>query len=153
GFESVSAGTLFNWPSRFWAIGPALTAPIFEGGQLRAQLRQSKAAYDESVANYRQTVLAAFADVEDNLSAQQLLAVQYDAEMAALRSTRKTLEIANNRYSAGLVTYLEVATAQNNELEQEQQTVRVSAERLVTAVTLIKSLGGGWQVTNQSAGR
>ena len=148
GFESVSAGTLFDWPSRLWAVGPSITVPLFEGGRPKATLRQARAAYDEVVSNYRQTVLKAFAEVEDNLSAQGLLASQQEAETAALEAARKTLEIASNRYRAGLVTYLEVATAQTAELERERATVRLRGEQLVTSVALVKSLGGGWTDLN-----
>jgi len=145
GFESVSAGTLFSWPSRFWSLGPSITAPLFEGGQLRAGLRQSRAAYDQTVALYRQSVLSAFGEVEDNLAAQQLLVSEYAAQIAALKSAQKTLEIANNRYRAGLVTYLEVATAQNAALDLERMTVQLRGDQLITTIALIKSLGGGWQ--------
>jgi multidrug efflux system outer membrane protein len=145
GFESVSAGTLFDWPSRFWALGPTVTAPIFEGGQLKANLRTARAAYDQTVANYRQSVLTAFSEVEDNLAAQQLLLSEYDAQVAALKAAQKTLEIANNRYRAGLVTYLEVATAQNAALELERTVVQLRGNQLITTISLIKSLGGGWE--------
>ena len=148
GFESVSAGTLFDWPSRLWAVGPSITVPLFEGGRPKAAMRAARAAYDEVVANYRQTVLKAFAEVEDNLSAQSLLANQQKAETAALEAARKNLEIASNRYRAGLVTYLEVATAQNAELERERATVRLRGEQLITSVALVKSLGGGWTNLN-----
>jgi multidrug efflux system outer membrane protein len=146
GFESVNAGTLFDWPSHVWAWGPSVTFPLFEGGLLRADLRQAKAAYDEAVARYRQNVLTAFAEVEDNLAGQQLLVTEHEAEAAALQAAQKTLEIANNRYKAGLVTYLEVATAQNAALDLERTAVRLRGDQLVTTVALIKSLGGCWQV-------
>ncbi len=145
GFESVKAGTLFDWPSRFWSIGPSLTMPLFEAGLLRATLRRTRAAYDQVVANYRQTVLVAFAEVEDNLAAQNLLASEHEAEAAAMQSARKTLEIAFNRYRAGLVTYLEVATAQSAALDLERASVRLREGQLIAAVALIKSLGGGWR--------
>lgn len=145
GFESVGVDTLFDWQSRIWSIGPSLTLPIFQGGELRARLRFAKAAYNETVANYRQTVLTAFAEVEDNLSAQNLLASQYDEESNALLAANRQLEIANERYRDGLVTYLEVATAQNNSLSLERTTVQLRGQQLVTAVTLVKALGGGWQ--------
>ncbi|MDB6129815.1 MAG: efflux system, outer rane lipoprotein NodT family, partial [Verrucomicrobiales bacterium] len=145
GFESVSASSLFSGPSRFWAVGPSLTLPLFEGGQLRARYRQAKFAHEETVADYRQTVLVAFTEVEDNLAAQRLLAEELVSKNAALASSRKTLEIASNRYRSGLVTFLEVATAQNEELAREQETVRLSAERQIASVALIKALGGSWQ--------
>ncbi|MDB6017332.1 MAG: efflux system, outer rane lipoprotein NodT family [Pedosphaera sp.] len=145
GYESVSAGTLFDWPSRFWAIGPSLTTPLFQGGALRAGLRFTKAVYEETVANYRQTVLTAFQEVEDNLSAQTLLASEYEEQAAALRAANRQLEIANDRYRDGLVTYLEVATAQNLVLSLERTVVELRGQQLVTAVTLVQVLGGGWQ--------
>lgn len=145
GFESISAGTVFNWPSRYWAVGPTLTVPIFEGGRLRANLRFAQAAYNETVDNYRQTVLTAFSEVEDNLAAQSLLAGQYEAETGALVAARKQLEAANNRYRDGLVTYLEVATAESTELNVEFTSVQVRGQQLVATVTLVKALGGGWQ--------
>jgi outer membrane protein, multidrug efflux system len=147
GFQSADIGMLFDWPSRFWSVGPSLTLPLFQGGQLTANLRQVKAAYEEAIARYRQTVLAAFADVENNLAAEHLLASEYEQVMAALKSARKQLEIANNRYRSGLVTYLEVATAQNTALGTERTSARLRGQQLVAAVALIKSLGGGWQVT------
>jgi outer membrane protein, multidrug efflux system len=144
GFESLNAGTVFNWQSRFWSIGPSLTMPLFDAGQNSANLRAARAAYDQTVANYRQDVLAAFADVEDNLSAQGLLVIQTEAQNAALQAARKQLEIANNRYRAGLVTYLEVATAENTALDVERTAVQLRGQQLVAAVTLVRSLGGGW---------
>ena len=145
GLETVNAGTLFNWSSRMWAVGPSLTLPLFEGGRLRAGLRFADATYEEMVANYRQSVLAAISEVEDSLAAQSLLANQYDEQSDALIAARKQLEIANNRYRDGLTTYLDVATAESTELNIEFSTVQLRGQQLVAAVTLVKSLGGGWQ--------
>ena len=147
GFQSADVSTLFDWPSRLWAVGPSLTLPLFQGGQLTANLRQAKAAHEEAVARYRQTVLSAFAEVENNLAAEHLLASQYEQVTAALKAAQKQLEIANNRYSSGLVTYLEVATAQNTALSTERASVRLHGQQLVAAVALIKSLGGGWYLS------
>ena len=147
GLESLDAGTLFNGSSRLWAVGPSLTLPLFEGGRLRAGLRLAKAAYDEMVATYRQSVLTAFSEVEDNLAAQALLADEYSEESDALLAARKQLEIANNRYRDGLITYLEVATAESTALNVEFAAVQLHGQQLVAAVTLIKSLGGGWPET------
>lgn len=146
GFQSGDTGTLFSWPSWFWALGSSLAQPLFEGGQLSAKLSQAQAAYEETLAKYRGTVLAAFADVENNLAAEHLLASEIDKQSAALRSARKQLEISNNRYSSGLVTYLDVATAQNTALSAERTNVRLRGQQLVAVVALIKSLGGGWNV-------
>ena len=149
GFESVSAGSLFNWSSRVWAVGPSITLPIFEGGRLRAGLQFAKATYDEMVATYRQTVLGAFSEVEDSLAAQTLLANQYAAESDALVAARKQLEIVNNQYRDGLITYLEVATAESTELNVEFTATQLRGQQLVAAVTLVKALGGGWQTTTE----
>ncbi len=152
GFQSADIGILFDWPSRFWAAGPSLSLPLFQGGQLTANLRQAKAAHEETVARYRQIVLSAFADVENNLAAEHLLASQHEQVLAALQSASKQLEIANNRYSSGLVTYLEVATAQNAVLALQRTGARLQGQQLVAAVGLIKSLGGGWQTAHAGAG-
>jgi len=144
GLQSLEAGTLFNWPSRLWAVGPSLSLPVFEGGQRRAAVRQRQAAYNQTVAQYRQTALAAFAEVEDQLAAQALLAAQHEQARAALAAARKQLEIATNRYRAGLVTYLEVAVAQNLALQQERAVIGLHGTRLVTTVALVKALGGAW---------
>jgi outer membrane protein, multidrug efflux system len=153
GLQSGDMGTLFNWPSRLWAVGPSLSQPLFEGGRLTANLRQAKAAYEETVAKYRGTVLAAFADVENNLAAEHLLANEYEKVLAASQSARRQLEIANNRYSAGLVTYLDVATAEIVALGTERASVKFRGQQVVAIVALIKSLGGGWQVPDSANGR
>ncbi len=151
GLQSIDAGTLFNWPSRFWAVGPSLTLPLFEGGQRNANLRSARASYEETVARYRQTVLTAFAEVEDNLAAQRLLAEQYRKELAAWQSARKQFEIAENRYRSGLVSYLPVATAQTAALERERAVVRLRGQQAVAAIALIKSLGGSFAAQPLSA--
>jgi NodT family efflux transporter outer membrane factor (OMF) lipoprotein len=144
GFQSVNANTWFTWPSRLWSLGPTVNLPLFTGGYNTAQLRATRAAYEQAVANYRQTTLSAFQDVEDQLSAQDLLESQLKGENAALTSARQTLDIANNRYKAGLVTYLEVATAQSAELDLQRTVVQLEGGRRVAAVGLVKALGGGW---------
>lgn len=145
GVQSVNANTWLSWPSRFWALGPTVNLPIFTGGFNRAQLAAAREAYNQTVADYRQTVLDAFQDVEDQLAAQQLLAAQLQGETAAMNSARQTLEIANNRYKAGLVTYLEVVTAQSAALDLERSVVQLEGIKRVSAVALVKALGGGWQ--------
>jgi len=150
GFQSIDAGTLFDWPSRFWAIGPTLELPLFTGGRNRARLAAARAGYDAAVAGYRQTVLTAFQEVEDQLAAQTLLAAQLDAQLAALAAARRTLEIADNRYQSGLVTYLEVATAQSAALSLERVVVRLQAERLAASGALAKALGGGWPTVGKA---
>jgi multidrug efflux system outer membrane protein len=145
GFQSISAATWLDWPSRLWSVGPTLQLPLFTGGQNRAQLAFSRAAYDETVANYRHTVLGAFQEVEDQLAAQRELKTQLTTEIAALAAARRTLEIANNRYKAGLVTYLEVAIAQGSALNLERTVAQLQGQKFVAAVGLVRALGGGWQ--------
>jgi multidrug efflux system outer membrane protein len=145
GIDSINTGNLLSASSGLWALGPSLTLPLFEGGRLRAGLGFATATYLESVDNYRQTVLAAFSEVEDGLAAQNLLSSQYEAEEEALLAARKQLELANNRYRDGLVTYLEVATAESTELNIEFSTVQIRGRQLAAAVNLVKSLGGGWR--------
>ena len=143
GFLSISASTLFNSPSQLWAVGPTLQLPLFTGGANRAQLTSAKAAYNGSVATYRQTVLTAFQDVEDQLAAQCLLANQLDEEISALASARHALDIANSRYKAGVEQYLDVIVAQASELAHEQTVIQLRGQRLATSISLIKSLGAG----------
>ena len=150
GYQSIDASTLFNWPSRVWAIGPSIQWPLFTGGRTRAQLAAARAGYDATVANYRQTVLSAFQDVEDQLAAQRQLAMQFDAESAALKSALRTLEISITKYRGGVSTYLEVAVAQTAALSHQQTVVALRAARLAASVSLIKALGAGW--TTQSGG-
>ncbi len=144
GFQSVSASTWFQGPSGLWAVGPSVQWPLFTGGALKAQLAFSRSSYQETVANYRQTVLTAFEEVEDEIAAQHLLEAQLAADKSALEAAQQTLEIANHRYKSGLVTYLEVATAQTAALSLELVVVEVRGEKLVAAVGLIKALGGSW---------
>ena len=145
GYQSVGVDTLFDWPSHVWSLGPSVTLPIFTGGRNRAQLAQARAAFEETVANYRGTVLSAFQEVEDQLAAEHLLAAQLESQSAALAAARHTLEIANNRYKAGVVTYLEVATAQDTALASERSFVQLEGQRLDAEVGLIKAVGGGWE--------
>ena len=150
GFQSVDSSTWFDWPSRLWAVGPSLELPLFTGGRNRAQLAFARASYKETVANYRQTVLSGFQEVEDQLTAQVLLESQIGAQTAALAAANQTLKIANNRYKAGLVTYLEVAIAQSAALRIERTVVQLRGQKLVATVALIRALGGGWQSKSEA---
>ena len=143
GFQSVSASTLFDWPSRVWAVGPSLQMPLFTGGANRAQLASAKAAYFGSVANYRQIVLTAFQEVEDQLAAQHYLADQLAEESAALTAAAHALNLAQNRYQAGVETYLDVIIAQTAKLTLDRTVIQLEGERWVAHVALTKSLGGG----------
>ena len=147
GLQTIDAGTLFDWPSRVWSLGPSLQLPLFTGGRNRAQLASARAAYELTVANYRETVLNAFQEVEDQLAAQRWLSEQLEAERKALYAARRTLEISTTRYKGGLITYLEVAIAQSSALTHEQTVVQLVARRQAAAVTLIKALGAGWDAS------
>jgi multidrug efflux system outer membrane protein len=149
GFQSINSSSWFAWPSRLWSVGPSVDLPLFIGGLNRAQFAAARAAYDETVAGYRQTVLDAFGEVEDELAAQHLLAEEWNSENEAVIAARRTLEIANNRYKAGLVTYLDVATAQTETLNRERSAVELQGARLAASVNLIKALGCGWQQTGK----
>lgn len=145
GFQSVDASSWFDWPSRMWAFGPSVDLPIFTGGRNRAQLAFSKAVFRETVGTYRQTVLTAFQEVEDQLAAQRLLQEQLRSQELALAAAQRTLDIANNRYKAGLVTFLEVAISQSAALNLERTAVQLRGQISVAAVGLIRALGGGWE--------
>lgn len=148
GFASGDIDRLFNSDSRAWSIGPSLYLPIFQGGRNRANLERSRAAYDESVAQFRQRVLVAFREVQDALTATQLLAEQSAAQDRALTSARRAVTLAQTRYDAGFVAYLEVIDAQRTALATERASVQLAALRLNTGVALIKALGGGWSATS-----
>jgi multidrug efflux system outer membrane protein len=144
GFDSGDISMLFNWESRIWSYGPSIQFPIFEGGRIDANVKQQRAGYEENVANYRQSVLVAFQDVEDSLSAIRYLRDQFDAENQAYHSYEKALELTNARYTSGLVSYFDVIQAQNLELSAEQLTVQLAGNRIAATVRLVKALGGGW---------
>jgi outer membrane protein, multidrug efflux system len=149
GLQSVDAGSWFTWPSHLWSIGPTIELPLFTGGYNRANLASAHAAYDQQVANYRQTVLTAFGEVEDQLAAQKLLTDEWSAESEAVTAAQHALDIANDRYKDGLTTYLDVATAQTVALTQESSAVQLQGQQLTAAVNLIKALGCNWQQTQQ----
>ena len=144
GFDSGDIGLLFNWESRIWSYGPSIQFPLFEGGQIAANIKQQRAAYEENVADYRQQVLVAFQDVEDSLSALHYLSQQGEAENRAVDAYKKALELTNARYTTGLVSYFDVIQAQNLALNAEQLTVQLAGDRMTATVRLIKALGGGW---------
>jgi NodT family efflux transporter outer membrane factor (OMF) lipoprotein len=145
GFESTHSSNLFSVPSRYWSVGPQLSVPIFEGGRLVAETARVKAVYDEQVADYRNTVLAAYQDVEDNLIALHQLAQESETDAAAVLATGVALQQAQDRYRAGIVTFLEVSTAETAALQAQVQAVTIQARRMSASVLLVKALGGGWK--------
>jgi multidrug efflux system outer membrane protein len=145
GWESINTSNLFNWQSRIWSLGPALSLPIFEGGRLTAELEQAKAAYDEQSANFRQAILNAFRDVEDSLSDLHHRALEADSQEATLTSAREYLRLTEIQYEKGLVNYFQVIDADRTLLTNEISATQIQEQRLISTVLLIKALGGGWK--------
>jgi NodT family efflux transporter outer membrane factor (OMF) lipoprotein len=144
GFGNSSVSNWLSWPSGFWAVGGALSETIFDAGLRRATVQQYRATYDETVANYRQTVLSAFQQVEDNLASLRVLRQDLERQNAATESARRAFEEATIRYKAGLDPYLNVVVAQTTLLNDQQILVTFRAQRMIATVQLIKALGGGW---------
>jgi len=145
GYASSSFSKLFEVPNRFWSLGPDLAGTLVDFGARRYQVRAAIASYDQSVATYRQTVLSAFQDVEDNLAALEVLAEESTAERAAADAAAETLAIAENQYKAGTVDYLNVVSAQNASLSAERAWRDITNRSLAASVALLKALGGGWR--------
>jgi NodT family efflux transporter outer membrane factor (OMF) lipoprotein len=140
---------LFQWfllPNRFWSIGPSLVQTVFDAGLRAAQTEAAIAAYDKTVADYRQMVLTAFQQVEDNLAALHFLALEGDILDAAVKDAKASAEVARNQYKAGTTSYLSVVTAQTAELSDAISALNVRKQRLTAAAALIENLGGGWNV-------
>jgi len=153
GFDSTSASNWLTAPSRLWSAGPAAgVLTVFDAGRHRAQSAQAQAAYDEQVADYRNTVLIAYQEVEDNLAALRQLQQESVSEAAAVQATATALEQAQYRYKAGLVTYLEVATAENTSLQAQLASVSIQLRRMSASVLLVKALGGGWEHASLQSG-
>jgi NodT family efflux transporter outer membrane factor (OMF) lipoprotein len=144
GFEGSSASNWFSWPSGFVAGGASALVTVFDAGRRRAVTDQARSFYDESVANYRQTVLTAFQEVEDNLAALRLLEQEAQTQDGAVAAAEHSLTLSNNRYKGGVTTYLEVITAQSAALTDERTAVEIAGRRMAASVFLIKALGGGW---------
>jgi len=147
GWQSRDIATLVNAPSAVWSVGGDLLQPVFNGGRNRANLAANRAAYDESVANYRESVLVAFQQVEDGLSGLALLNEAAKTQQAAVADSRRALDIANNRYVGGVTTYLDVITAQSTLLNNERLATQLLGQQMVTSVYLVKALGGAWDAS------
>jgi len=147
GWESRDIATLLDAPSAMWSLGGDLLQPIFNGGRNRANLASSRAAYDESVANYRESVLVAFQQVEDGLSGLALLAQAMKTQQAAVADSRRALALANDRYVGGVTTYLDVITAQSTLLSNERLATQLLGQQMTTSVYLVKALGGAWDAS------
>ena len=148
GVEATSFGNLFNPASLLWAIGPTLSQTIFDAGRRASVSEQANASFDETVANYRQTTLTAFQQVEDNLVALRVLQQEADNQHEATLAAQSAEQIFNNRYVGGLDTYLQVVTAQTTALQNERNDIDIMRRQMDASVLLIKALGGGWNVTD-----
>jgi len=144
GFASGAISTLISAPSRLWALGAGLAATILDFGARGADVDSARAAYDESVANYRQAVLVAFQEVEDNLAAARWLAEENAVQQDAARLARESVVLTLNQYKAGTVGYLDVVQVQATQLAEERQSVQLLGRRVASTVALIRALGGGW---------
>ncbi|GHD55563.1 efflux transporter outer membrane subunit [Jeongeupia chitinilytica] len=153
GFQSASLSDWFNAPGRVWALGATVAETIFDAGARSARSDQAVAAYDASVATYRQTVLGGLQEVEDNLAAIDLLAKEVDAQNDAVAAAREAERLALNQYTAGTVDYLNVASAQATRYASEKTALQLVGRQLSASVLLIKAIGGGWDgnVTPQLA--
>jgi outer membrane protein, multidrug efflux system len=148
GLLSKDLGSLFNASSLIWSVGADAFEPVFQGGRNRANLAAARAAYDQSVANYRQSVLTAFQQVEDGISNLSTLSQALTTQSAAVEDARRALTIANNRYVGGVTTYLDVITAQTTLLNSQRLATQLLGQQMVSAVYLVKALGGGWDASD-----
>ncbi len=147
GLESAAITSLFNAPSLFWSLGADAFEPLLQGGRNRANLAAARAAYDEAVANYRQSVLIAFQQVEDGISNLSTLSQALATQAAAVEDAKRALEIANNRYVGGVTNYLDVITAETTLLNSERLQTQLLGQQMVSSVYLVKALGGGWDAS------
>jgi NodT family efflux transporter outer membrane factor (OMF) lipoprotein len=146
GFEASKFSKWMTSPSRYWSVGPTASETVFDGGLRKSTIAQYTALYNAEVAGYKQTVLIAFQQTEDNLSSLRLLTQQIAQQQTAVRSADRNLDIASARYKAGLDPYLNVFTAQSTLLRNQQAVMALHVQQITSGVQLIESLGGGWNV-------
>ena len=147
GFEGTSLLNWFTWPSRVWAVGPALSQTLYDHGRRRATSDTVIAQYDADVAGYRQTTLQAFQQVEDNLVTLRQLETEAAQQREATAAAEQSLDLFNTRYEGGVDTYLQVITSQTAALQNERNDIEIMRRRLDASVLLVKALGGGWNTT------
>ena len=145
GFETSDATKWWEWASRFWSVGPALSETVFDGGLRGARTDQARAAYDQAVADYRESALVAFQETEDSLAQLRLLERESLAQSAAVDAATESVRVATNQYKAGTINYLDVVIVQTAALNSQRTSVDLTSRRMVAAVGLVKALGGGWQ--------
>jgi multidrug efflux system outer membrane protein len=148
GFESATIGDLFKWSSRAFLLGPlagtALNIPIFDGGRRKGNLANARAVYEEDVANYRQQVLVAFREVEDNLSDMRILEDQTKTQDEAVKASQRAADLSRSQYTEGAVNYLDVIDAERTVLQARRSAVQLQGVQAASTVNLIRALGGGW---------
>lgn len=147
GFASGNPGTWIQGPSEMWSLGASAIELLFDAGRRHAITQQSRDAYEQQVANYRQTVLSAFQDVEDNLAAIRILNQESAQQQLAVAAAERSLAISTNRYKGGVTTYLEVLTAQTTQLSNQRSQADIATRQFVASVELIRALGGGWDTS------
>jgi len=144
GYASSDLGDLFKWSARSWGVGALLSLPLFDGGRREAGVQNANALWDAAAASYREQVLTAFQDVEDQLAALRLLADQAGAQTQAVDAAARATVLSNSRYRNGLVSQLELLDARRSELANRRQAVQLRAAQYQATVGLIRALGGGW---------
>jgi NodT family efflux transporter outer membrane factor (OMF) lipoprotein len=147
GLEGSSLLNWFNWPSRFWAVGPGLSETLFDAGRRRATTESARAGYDGAIANYRQTVLTSFQQVEDNIVVLRVLQTESAQQHEATGAAEESLRLFQNRYAGGVDTYLQVVTSQTTALANERNDIDIMRRQFEANVLLIKALGGGWDIS------
>jgi NodT family efflux transporter outer membrane factor (OMF) lipoprotein len=147
GLESSSFTKWFTWPSRFFSVGPSVSETLFDGGLRHATVQQFKANYLETIANYRQAVLAAFQQVEDNLASIRILSIEIAQQDTAVGSAQRNLKIATDRYKLGIDPYLNVITAQTTLFSNQQTDVNLRIQQITASVQLVEAIGGGWEAS------
>jgi NodT family efflux transporter outer membrane factor (OMF) lipoprotein len=148
GFQSLDLANWLTWPARFWAVGAAISETLFEGGLRRAQTEEARAAYDATVASYRQMVLIGFQEVEDNLAALRILGQEAAMQEEAVKAAQDSVVVTMNQYKAGIVAYLNVIVIQAAALNNQRVAMNIQGQRMTAAVLLIKALGGGWSASD-----
>ena len=147
GSQAAALVDLLTLPTRVWSVGAQLAATLFDGGKRHAQVKLAQATYDATVANYRQTVLTSFQQVEDDLAQLRILSTEADVVATAIEAAQESLDIATVQYRGGLTNYLQVITAQTSLLQNQRSAVDILTRRLVASVSLIQALGGGWDAS------
>jgi outer membrane protein TolC len=144
GFESANPGTWIQGPSALWSLGASAVETLFDAGRRHAITAQARDLYEAQAADYRQSVLNAFQEVEDNLAALRILNEESKTEAAAVSSARRSLAVSTRRYKGGVTNYLEVLTAQTAQLANERAQMDITTRQFAASVQLVKALGGGW---------